>query len=425
MTRNQELSFRLALIVMLAIALIGICPTGVAQITPAAEPEEADVKLNLLILGGTGFLGPHIVEAALARGHSMTLFNRGRTNTHLFPELEKLVGDRAGDLEALKGREWDAVIDTSGYAPKNVKDSAELLADHVKQYVFISSVSAFADHSTPYADETYPVGRLLDEDGNELDGMTYERKDVNGVTYGPLKALCEKAAEDAMPGRVTVIRPGLIVGPGDTTDRFTYWPVRIDRGGEVLAPGSGDDPVQYIDVRDLAAFVIRCLEENITGIFSTVTPAGRFTIAELLHGCKAATWNDATFVWADTEFLAKHGVHGWQHMPVWVAPADGYEGFGLVSSEKAVAAGLKFRPLAETARDTVDWFKTLPEDRQARLGPEAVYRGETDSDESLPIRRSGLSAAREAEVIKAWREREDTHAEETEESSHEGTGDST
>ncbi|MHC4080886.1 MAG: NAD-dependent epimerase/dehydratase family protein, partial [Planctomycetota bacterium] len=281
-----------------------------------------------------GFLGPATVEWALARGHTVTLFNRGKTNPDLFPDVEKLKGDRhePDALDVLTGRTWDAVIDTSAYVPAHVEASAGLLAPNVRQYVLLSSVSVYADHGTPYADETAAVVELTDE---VVATMKTIRESL--AHYGGMKARCERAAEAALPGRTTNIRPGLIVGPMDRSDRFTYWAVRVPRGGEVLAPGDGTDPVQLIDVRDLAEWIMHCIEYEITGVFNAISPAGRFTMAEMLYGIKGAFVTDARFT------------------PVWIPAVDEYAGFHLASTEKAVAAGLKFRPLADTARDTVAW----------------------------------------------------------------------
>ena len=326
-----------------------------AQEPQATQPSSR--RLKVLILGGTGFLGPAVVEAALARGHDMTLFNRGKTNPDLFAgAVEKLRGDRDPDkgdgLTALQDCRWDAVVDTSGYYPRMVRASAELLAAAVEQYVFISSISVYSDNSIVDMDETGPIATMEDKSLEEF-GEQYQY-------YGPLKALCEQAAEAALPGRTTNIRPGLIIGPRDQTPRFTYWPVRIARGGEVLAPGSPSDPVQYIDVRDLADFIIRTIEDRTTGEFNANGPTSPTNIAELLYGCKAVTGGDATFTWVSADFLGEHQVSGWSDLPVWIPPRDGTEGFHRVNIQKAVAAGLTARPLAETVAATLDWFWTLP-----------------------------------------------------------------
>jgi 2'-hydroxyisoflavone reductase len=336
---------------------------------------EAEKKLSLLILGGTGFLGPHIVRAAVARGHTMTLFNRGKTNPDLFADMETLHGDRNGDLDALKGRQWDGVIDTSGYVPKQVADSAGLLAASVKQYVFISTISVYAMLDKPGMDESAPLAQLPP-------GVPRDTAEVTGQTYGPLKALCEKAAETAMPGRVTNVRPGLIVGPGDPTDRFTYWPVRVQRGGYVLSPGTPRDPVQFIDARDLAAWVVLTLERGTMGVFNATGPVPAITIGELLDTCKRESGSEAQFVWVDVETLAQHNVHGWSDMPVWVPPVGDSAGFCRVSVDAAAKAGLTFRGVDATVRDTLAWWKGLAEERRSKL-------------------RAGISAEREAEVLKA------------------------
>lgn len=342
-----------------------------------AQPQgEADKKLSILILGGTGFLGPHTVRAARSRGHTVTLFNRGKTNDNLFPELETLHGDRNNDLEALKGRDWDAVVDTSAYYPRVVRDSAGLLKGHIGQYVLISTVSVYGVFPTPGMDETAPVATIEDE--------TVEQ--ITGLTYGPLKALCEQAAEATLPGMVTNIRPGLIVGPGDPTDRFTYWPVRVAKGGEVLAPGDGSTQVQQIDVRDLANFIVHTIERNITGVYNADSPMGQRTMKDLLTTCKKVSGSDANFVWVDAEFLAEHSVRPWQDMTCWVPQEGDYAAFGRVSTAKAMTNGLKCRPLAETVRATLDWWETLPEERRERM-------------------RAGLAADREKEVLAAWNER--------------------
>lgn len=331
-------------------------------------------KLKLLLLGGTAFLGPELVEAARARGHAVTLFNRGKTRPELFPDLEKLQGDRDGKLDALRGRSWDAVIDTSGYVPRLVRAAAELLAPKVPLYVFVSSISAYAESRAPLT-EASPLQTLEDP----------RSEDVR-AHYGALKAACEQAATEASRGRALVVRPGLIVGPGDPTDRFTYWPARLDRGGEVLCPGSGADPAQVIDVRDLAAWMIRATEAALTGPFSAVGPAAPLTMAGLVEACRVPGGPPATLRWVDAAFLEQEKVEPWGDLPVWIPSGRASAGMTQVSNARAVAAGLRFRPLAETARDTLTWWKSLPAERRQKP-------------------RAGLAPEREAALLASWRER--------------------
>ncbi len=312
--------------------------------------------MKLLILGGTVFLGRHLVGAALARGHTITLFNRGQSNPAIFSEVEKLRGDRDGDLTALEGRRWDAVIDTCGYVPRVVRASAELLANAVGHYTFISTIGVYPHPIPRGVEETAPVGTLEDETVEE----------VTGDTYGPLKARCEQAAEAAMPGRVLVVRPGLIVGPHDPSDRFTYWPVRIARGGQVLVPDRPEMPVQIIDARDLAAWIIRMAETGQTGTYHATGPAYALTFRAVLTACRAVTGSDAAFIWADEDFLNRHEVAPWMDLPLWL-PAE-LDGMSQVSVDRAIAAGLAFRPLADTIRDTLAWANSRPPDHQWRAG---------------------------------------------------------
>jgi 2'-hydroxyisoflavone reductase len=341
-----------------------------ARAAKGVKTKRADKPLRILILGGTGFIGPHMVESARARGHTLTLFNRGKTHPELFPDVEKLRGDRNGQLDALKGRKWDAVIDTSGYVPRIVKMSADLLAPNVKQYVFISSISVFPEDVKPGANESTPVVQLT-EPGSE---------DVR-KHYGALKALCEQTVEAAMPGRTTTVRPGLIVGPGDPTDRYTYWPVRIDRGGEALAPGSGDDKVQYIDARDLAPWIVECIERGTVGVFNAVGPEKPLTMSAMLASCRKASKQPASLTWVPEKFLDEQKVSAWEDMPVWTGAEAG---FSQIDCTKAIKAGLRFRSSDDTARDTLAWWKTLPPDRQSKL-------------------RAGISPEREKEVLAAWK----------------------
>ncbi len=345
----------------------------------------AEKRLRILVLGGTAFLGPAFVEHALARGHEVTLFNRGRTNAHLFPDLEKLVGDRDGDLTALECRDWDVVLDTSAYYPRVVDASAGLLAERARQYIYISSISVYADFSVRGIDEESAVGVITDEEIAEVDSV----RKITGANYGPLKALCEQAAERAMPGRTCVVRPGLIVGPMDRSGRFTYWPVRVARGGEVLAPDAPDVPTEIIDVRDLAEFLVHCAEQNTVGVFNATSPPEELTIGEMLDACRDVSGSDASFTWLSKEFLAEHEVAAWSDLPVWV-PLDGEDaGHPYVKVDRAVAAGLRFRPIRETVRGTLDWWATLSEEDQEKFG----------------LARAGLTPEREAELLAAWHAR--------------------
>jgi len=341
----------------------------------------ADRPLRVLILGGTGFIGPYEVRYAVARGHAVTVFNRGRHQADLPASVEHLVGDRNGDLQSLEGRDWDVVVDNPTTLPKWVRDSASLLAGHAGQYVFISSISVYADTSEPGMDEDTPV---LPYQGSD----PYAETHVTAQLYGPLKALSEKEAEKWFPGKTTVIRPGLIVGPGDPSDRFTYWPVRIDRGGEVMAPGEPTGPAQIIDARDLSEWTVRVCEQADMGVYNATGPRAPLSFAEMLYGCRAVTSgsNDIRFTWVDSDFLAAQQVSAWSEMPVWVPDTPENAGFARVSIERAVAKGLTFRPLAVTARDALDWFKTLPVERQAKL-------------------LSGIDPVKEKRALQAWHAR--------------------
>lgn len=326
--------------------------------------------LRILILGGTGFIGPHMVREALRRGHEVELFNRGRTDSDLFPDLTLHVGDRNNGLGALEGGSWDVVVDNSGYVPRHVEDSAKLLAPVVSQYVYISTISVYSDFSQP-VDEDTAVGTLEDPTAEE----------VTGETYGPLKALCEqRVISEIGANRTTVLRPTYICGPGDRTDRYTYWPVRTLRGGAMLWPGTPDDDIQIIDVRDLAVFTMDCLEKKIAGVFNTVTPKGSFKMGELLEDCLAVTAADTTPTWVSAQFLkGQDNVV----LPIWEDPDGESARLLTVDGSRAAAAGLKNRPTRETARDTIAWWKTLPPERTATL-------------------KAGPSAEREAELLALW-----------------------
>ncbi|MFZ1753958.1 MAG: NAD-dependent epimerase/dehydratase family protein [Caldilineaceae bacterium] len=322
--------------------------------------------MRLLILGGTVFLGRHTVEAALARGHEVTLFNRGQHSPELFPDVEKLRGDRDGDLSPLVGRRWDAVIDPSGYVPRLVSDSARLLADAVEHYTFVSSLSAYASFAEPNQNEDAPLA-VMDDPTNE---------EITGESYGPLKVLSEQAAHAAMPGRVAIIRPGLIVGPYDPTDRFTYWPVRVAKGGDVLAPAPADYPVEFTDVRDLAEWMVRMAEQRVPGVFNASGPGIPATLGGLLETSRRISDSDARFVWTDEAFLQENEVQPWSQLPLWIGNGPAYAGFSRYDCSRAIAAGLTFRPMAETVAATLEWAATRPADHTWRAGLSAEREAE-------------------------------------------------
>jgi 2'-hydroxyisoflavone reductase len=349
---------------------------------PERRVEQAEKSLRILILGGTSFTGPFQIKYALERGHTVTIFNRGRTVPTMHPEVldqvERLTGDRDDDLEALKGREWDAVIDNSASIPRWVRQTTELLKDHTETYLFTSSLSVHADFSVEGITEDHPVATIEDPTVEE----------ITGATYGALKALCEDVTREAYPDGAIIVRPHLIVGPGDPTDRWTYWPVRIDRGGEVMAPGNPTDPTQYIDTRDLAEFDIHLVETRRLGTYSAVGPLSQLSMGEMLYGIRSVVSNDISFTWVPAAFLAENQVFPWQHMTAWVPYEGDSKGFGRFNNSRSVAAGLEYRPLADTARSTIDWWYTLPEERRA--APKA-----------------GLDPEKEKEVLAAF------HAQET------------
>lgn len=388
------------------------------------EPDElddqnikpADKKLKILILGGTAFTGPHLVRLALARGHSVTVFNRGRTEKRIGPlpeGVERLVGDRDpkkdDGLKALEGdRKWDVVIDTSGQIPRHVRASAELLAGRAGQYIYISSISAYKMPVPPDATESAPVAELADPFTEDM-GRNFEN-------YGGLKAACEAAAEKAMPGRVANVRPGLIVGPGDGTDRFTYWPARFARQGkgdwgqEILCPGDGKDPIQFIDVRDLAAFLLRLAETNTNGVYNAIGPDPAVTMGDLAAACQKASKTDQKLVWVDAAFLEGEQVSPWGDMPVWI-PREG-DGAGMcsINFQKSRKAGLRSRPLDVTVRDTMAWFPKEIE-RRKRVTKELVEQAAKDGKPAPQlgdpeVLRAGIKPEREKEVLAAWAKRD-------------------
>jgi nucleoside-diphosphate-sugar epimerase len=332
--------------------------------------------MRLLVLGGTRFLGRHLVEVALERGHDVTLFNRGRSG--LPPSgASSLRGDRDGGLDALNGGQWDAAIDTSGYVPRLVRASAERLAGSVGHYTFVSSISVYADSTRPHLSETASTGQL------EADAA----ETVTGVTYGPLKALCEREAEGAMPGRTLVVRPGLIVGRWDTTDRFPYWVRRIARGGEVLAPGSPEAPLQIVDARDLAEWMLRMVERGCSGVFNATGPAAPLTLGGFLDTCLTTLGGDARLTWVDEAFLLEQKVEPFREMPLWVPAAAA--GFMQCDIRRALDAGLTFRPLSDTIRATLDWDAPRSEEQRKPVQGELIG--------------ASMTADRERQLLQAWR----------------------
>ncbi len=357
-------------------AVAGLCAVPGIGAAMNAAPE----KLKILMLGGTGFLGPHTVQYALDRGHDVTLFNRGKTNTDLFPQLETIVGNRDPEVDAglsgLENRTWDAVIDTSGYVPRIVGASSQLLSENVGQYLFVSTICQYDNwfEGEQGRTEDWPRGTLPDP----------TTEDVR-THYCELKAYCELAAEASMPGRVTQIRPGLIVGPRDNTDRFTYWPERAARGGAMLAPGKPSDLTQFIDVRDLAAFMVLCLEQKLSDEFNLVQQP--IPMGDFLASCVRVANPDTKLTWVPSDFLEEQGLRAWQELPMWADAGSPQAGSLTWSGKKALQAGLRVRAVDDTVRDTLEWFASLPDDRRSSV-------------------RAGISMQREAEVLQAWHQRE-------------------
>lgn len=326
--------------------------------------------MRLLLLGGATFLGRGVADAALARGHELTLFNRGRSNPGAYPEAEHLRGDRDGGLDALRGRSWDAVVDTSGYLPRVVGAGADLLRDAVGHYVFVSSISVYASFAGP-VDEDAPLAPLDDPASEDV-----------AAHYGPLKAACERAVEERFGGRATHVRAGLIVGPHDPTGRFTYWPTRVARGGEVLVPGTLDRPVQFVDVRDLGAWLVDCAEQRRAGAFNATRT---WTMGAVLEAARDGAGSDARWTEVDAGFLREHEVGEWLELPLWVDPAGEHASLLSVDASRALAAGLAGLPLADTVRDTLAWAAAARTDAH----PAGV----------------GLAPEREAELLAAWHAR--------------------
>ncbi|MCW5769751.1 MAG: NAD-dependent epimerase/dehydratase family protein [Phycisphaeraceae bacterium] len=387
--------------------------TAIATPRALAWQRRAVKPKSILILGGTGFLGPATIEAALARGHKVTIFNRGRTERYRplkQDAVEHLYGNRDPEkhaqeddtttpkgLSQLEGKKFDVVIDNSGYYPRIVKASAEWAAKNAGMYIFISSISAYASSATPEGDESAPVGTMEDP--------TIENMGPSFEYYGPLKALCEQASEAAMPGKAAIVRPGYIVGPGDPTDRFTYWPVRANMGGEMLAPGNPDDPIQVIDVRDLAEFLITLAENSTAGVFNAVGPASPARWGDVLSACAAAAASRPTLTWIDSQFLQSNGLPGGS-LPIWIPPQGDYAGFHRWSNDRAEAAGLRFRPVETIVRDTLAWWPSEV-DRRRRAGEllteEAKAAGREPPRLGDPtLLKAGIPPEREQAILAAW-----------------------
>ena len=377
----------------LGIGLLPRSAEGGTDTLPPAAPSRANEgvprsrgrapkPISILILGGTGFTGPEQVEYALTRGHKVTLFNRNRTRPDFFKgKVDQLLGDLNDDVSALKGKKFDLVLDNPTTFPAWVRNAAQHLKGNVGHYIFISTISVYPDNSVPDRDETAGTTPMP----ADLDPYTIDRT-KQGPFYGALKTFAEQEVARHYAGHHTIIRPGLIVGPLDRSDRFTYWPARIDRGGEVLAPGSPDDPCQFVDSRDLAEWTVRMGEAREPGTYNATSPV--MPLAAMLYGIKAVTTAGAQFTWVPADFLATQQVRGWRDMPVWMPAMGRTAGFLARNTAKAIAKGLTFRPLAVTAKDTLEWNKTRTADEQQALADGKV---------------AGMSAAKEAEVLAAWK----------------------
>jgi 2'-hydroxyisoflavone reductase len=364
-----------------ALAAAAATLPSLAWASQSAAVGRAAKPLNILILGGTGFTGPFQVNYALARGHNVTLFNRGKRPSPEWPgAVEQLHGDRnTGDLKSLEGRQWDVVIDNPTSLPFWVRDAAKVLKGNTGQYLFISTISTYADGSKHGITEDAALAAYT---GADAMAETMEAMRANMELYGPLKALSEAEVLKHFGERATIVRPGYIVGPRDETDRFTYWPKRIAEGGEILVPGDGDDPIQVIDGRDLGEWMIRLAENGTTGTFNAVGPDYTLTTDAMVHGIHAVTGGPATFTHVGSDFLmAQEGVE----LPIWVPRAGTpFSGYGTVSNAKAIAAGLTFRPLATTVADLLAWYRALPAERQAEV-------------------RAGVTRDQEKALLAAWK----------------------
>jgi len=414
----------------LAAAALGLAPSACSRSGPPAVSPKPDPtatgavkKKRILILGGTGFLGPKTIAAAVARGHTITIFNRGKREKRLPLEhkVEHLYGNRDPDLpadderdaegklvrpdaspkglEQLAGRTWDAVIDNSGFFPRMVQASAQLLAKAASQYIFISSISAYAENPAQGGDENTRLATLADP--------TVETMGKEFENYGGLKVLCEQAAAAAFPGRAAIVRPGYIVGPGDPTDRFTYWPVRISRGGEVLAPGAPADPLQWIDVRDLAEWLVALVENGATGTFNAVGPSSPGRWGDVLSACLAASGNKARLEWVPADWLEQNGMGGEDSFPIWSAPVGKFAGFHRWNNERAEATGLKFRPISDTVKALLAWYPGEVERRirvTREIAEEAAAKGLPPPKGPDPnILRAGPPREREEELLAKWK----------------------
>jgi 2'-hydroxyisoflavone reductase len=314
--------------------------------------------MKILILGGTRFLGIHLVGQALNRGHEVSVFTRGKSAVTLPPQVVHLIGDRDGHLETLMNGNWDWVIDTSGYVPRVVRQSAELLQSRVKHYLFVSSISVYKELPTPHMDETAPLAELVDPDNEDI-----------SANYGALKAACERVIQDLYLDRALIIRPGLIVGDHDPTDRFTYWVWRTAQGGTILSPGNPEIYTQFIDVKDLAMWMIMMIENGAQGIYNATGGADSVTLGDVLDACLHITRSHAHFKWVPEAFLQAQNVKAWSDIPLWIPTTlETHRGFLRVSCNRAQVAGLTYRPLGATVRDVLAMLENMPKGSTLKAG---------------------------------------------------------